>query len=547
MAASAPSPSIRFSRLSLASLVICALVALPMVFVLASLFGPADSGWTHLRETVLADYVRNTLTLMILVGLIATSLGVSTAWLVAATEFPGRKLLSWALVLPLAAPPYVIAYVYTDLLEFSGPVQSLLRDAFNWSAGDYWFPSIRSLPGAALMLSFVLYPYIYLLARAAFTRRSATLFEAARTLGQSPLRAFYRAALPAARPAIIGGLMLVLMETIADYGVVDYFGVQTFSTGIFRTWFALGEKAAAVKLTAWMFLFVIVLIALEKASRRGMTSSALSKDGASHLMPLKGLSAIGATLLCALPVVIGCILPMLVLGRYALTVGDPLIGTRFMGFIGNSFLVATTAALVTTLAALVISYAQRLSPSALSNGTAQFATLGYALPGTMLAIGLLGPLTAVDKSLAGVMQEIFGISTGLLLTGSIFALVYVYMIRFITVAYNACQSGFETIHPSMDAAARVLGAKPGSLLSKVHLPLMRNSLLAAVLLVFVDVMRELPATLLMRPFNFDTLATRVYNLASDERLAEASTAAITIVLIGLVPTILLSVLTNRQR
>ncbi len=533
--------------LVLATWLTSVLVAVPILFVMLSLFTPDNGSWQHLINTTLPGYIGNTFLLMLLVFSFSITLGVTTAWLVATTNFPGRSFMSWALVLPLAAPAYIVAYVYTDLLEYAGPLQSVLRDLTGWTARDYWFPAIRSLPGAALMISLVLYPYIYLFARAAFVQRSATLFEAARTLGKSPLAAFWQVALPAARPAIAGGAALVLMETVADYGVVDYFGVPTFSTGIFRTWFAMGEQIAALKLAAVMFIVVATLVVIERASRRGEVSTSSVRDGSSQRGRLKPFPAALAFFACALPVTLGAVIPVLVLVSHAVKTGDPQLGQSFWPYVNNSLTAATVAAGVATLIALLLSYTQRLNRGRFTQYATQLSTLGYALPGTMIAIGLLAPLSSLDRQVAGFLNTSFDISTGLILTGTIAALVYAYVIRFLTVAFNACNSGLETIHGSLDDAARSLGAAPRELFTRIHLPLLRNSVFAAVLLVFVDVMRELPATLILRPFNFETLATRVYRLASDERLPEASTAALAIVVIGLVPVLLLSFLTRQNR
>ena len=527
---------------SLASLLVSALIAVPILFIVLSLFGPADSAWTHLRQTILPGYISNSLLLMLQVAIYSTLIGVSTAWLIAATEFPGRRLFSWALMLPLAAPAYVVAYVYTDLLEFSGPVQSLLRALTGLEGGEYSFPPIRSLTGAALMLSLVLYPYIYLLARNAFMQRSATLFEAARSLGSSPARAFFTVALPAARPAIAAGLALVLMETLADFGVVDYFGVPTFSTGIFRTWFALGEKAAAMKLAAILLLFVMALVVLEKTTRRG-DSAAYNRDGHLSRPVLAGGQALAALIICGLPILLGCIIPMAVLISQAISVGDPMWGYGFVDFVTNSVTVSLLAVIFAVSAALLLAYAQRIKPGRVTNGATQLATLGYALPGAMLAVGLLTPLSQLDRWLADFFGDTLGWRTGLVLTGTIAALVYAYAVRFLTVAWNSTASGLQQIPSIYDQTARSLGATPLNLIKTIHLPLMQRSVIAAAILVFVDSLRELPATLILRPFNFETLATRVYRLASDERLAEASTAAITIVLAGLIPVLLLN-LTN---
>ena len=530
---------------NLPSLLISGLIAVPMVVVLISLFDFTDPTWQHLRQTTLPLYLNNTLWLMLQVTGYSLLLGVSTAWLTAVTDFPGRRIFSWALLLPLAAPAYIVAYVYTDLLEFSGPIQVLLRDITGWQSSDYNFPQIRSLSGAAIILSLVLYPYVYMLAFAAFQQRSSTLFNAARSLGASPYRAFFKVALPAARPAIAAGLALVLMETLADFGVVDYFAVPTFSTGIFRTWFAMGEKAAAIKLAAMMFIFVIILVLIEKSSRKGDQTN-FTGDRQSHLIKLNKGGAAIAFIVCCLPVLLGFAIPFAILLQLAIETGDPKLGRDFSEFTYNSVYVAALTVLFAVICALILSYSKRIAATKATRVTTRIATLGYALPGALLAVALLTPLSMLDRWLADFMDEQFNWRSGLLITGTVAALIYAYVVRFLTVAYNTTDAGLSRIAPVYDHAAKSLGASSWRLLRQIHLPIVKPSILIAAILVFVDTMRELPATLLMRPFNFETLATRVYRLASDERLAEASTAAITIVIIGLIPIVLLHYLSKKK-
>ena len=525
---------------------IATLVGIPIIVVAAALFTPQSDSWSHLRDTVLIDYVVNTVALTLAVGALAALIGIAAAWTVATREFPGRRLFSWALVLPLAAPAYVVAYVYTDLLEFAGPLQSALRAATGWAAGEYWFPPIRSLPGAALVLSLVLYPYVYLLARTAFETQAASLFEAARVLGARPRRAFVAVALPAARPVIAVGIALAMMETVADYGVVDYFGVSTFTTGIFRTWFALGDRAAALELAAWLFVLALMLVLAEHAARRGRYSNPVARDVAAPRVVLRGVRAILAVVGCSIPLVLGFVVPVVVLASHAAAVGDPLLNRAFGGFVANSVVVAGATAGVATLLAVCLAYSGRLSGGRTTGLALRAATLGYALPGTVVAVGVLVPLALLDKSVARFMAG-YGVDVGLLLTGTVAALVFAYVVRFLTVAYNACHGGMEKVHRNLDAAARTLGATPRRVLAAVHFPLTRAAVASAALLVFIDVMKELPATLILRPFNFETLATRVYRLASDERLAEASTAALAIVLVGVVPVVLLNLSAARRR
>ena len=520
-------------------------VALPIVVLLYSVIAPIDLSdqsaavWPHIRQTVLPTYLFNTFALMILVGTLSAVIGIGTAWLSAKYTFPLSKLLAPALILPLAAPAYVVGYVYAELLEFSGPIQSFIREAFNLQKGDYFFPSIRSLGGAAIVISLVLYPYIYLLARTSFVQQSMSLHEAARVLGANSNRMFWRVALPVARPAVAGGLALVLMETVADYGVVEHFGVPTFTTGIFRTWYAMGEHSAALQLAGWLFIIVALLVSGERFARRGHRFNPVNNQKTQASRPLVGLAGIAATLACAAPVILGFGIPFGILVSHAISVGDPMVGKGFSNLLMNSVYVAALASVVCAIAALWLNYAERLRSGIWMRLMVRIATLGYAIPGMVLAVGLLVPLTFVDRALAGFLREHFDGFSGLVITGSVAGLVFVYVARFLTVSYNSTHTGMEALHYNLDAAARSLGASPNRVLRHIHLPLLRPALLSGLLLVFIDVMKELPATLILRPFNFETLATRVYRLAADERLSEASTAALSIIFLGLIPTALL--------
>ena len=525
------------SGLRLIALLTAALVALPILAVGSFVFaGGTSATWAHLVATVLPDYTGTTLWLCAGVGLGVTLLGVGAAWLVTRHEFAGRALFEWALVLPLAVPAYVMAYTYTDLLQYVGPLQTALREAFGWRRADYSFPEVRSTAGAVLMFSLVLYPYVYLMARTAFIERGGAMIEVARSLGLSPWQAFLRVSLPLARPAIAGGVALALMETLADFGTVSYFAVQTFTTGIYRAWFSLGDRVAAAQLAAVLLLFVVGVLALERASRGGRRFADTSlRRGVSGRVVLGGGRAALAVAACALPLVGGFLLPAGLLLRMALREGDAQFGERFIRLAGNSVLLAGVTALLALALALLIGYAARTERGATLRWAHRLAGLGYALPGSVIAVGVLIPVTRLDHALAAALQQVFGWQVGLLLTGSIAALVYACLVRYLTAAMQAVDSGLARITPAMDQAARSLGHTPAQTLRRVHLPLLRGPLLTAGLLVFIDVMKELPATLVMRPFNFDTLATQAYTLAADERLAEASTAALAIVAVGLLP------------
>ncbi len=527
-------------RWSLGAWIIAALAAIPILTIVVSAPSGGIDSLLELASTILTNYLINTSALMLLTALVAGVIGVGTAWLISAARFPGRRILAWALVLPLAVPAYIAAYIYADLLSFTGPVQSLLRAATGWALGEYSFPQIRSLPGAALILGLVLYPYVYLLARAAFSAQSLGQFRAARSLGAAPLRAFTRVALPAARPAIAGGLALVLMETVADFGVAEYFAIPTFSTGIFRSWLAMGDKQLALKLAAFMLVFVIALVVFEASSRRGRTDSRDAARSDEALVALNGWQQALALTFCALPVLLGFGIPAAHLVVLALETGDQMNAATLWSYAQDSLTLGLSAALVCTIAAVVLAFAQRRSNSRITRFAIRVATLGYALPGALLAVGLLAPLGVFDQAITRFSRDTFGFTHGLLLTGTSAILIYALSVRFLTVAFNSVSGGFEKVPPSLDAAARSLGAGPGEVMRRIHIPLLTPSLAAAAALVFIDTLRELPATLILRPFNLETLATRVYRLASDEKLAEASTASLLILAAGLIPVLMLN-------
>ena len=539
------------NRWSLGALAIAALAGLPIAAIGWSALvdgGGSGEALGDLARTVLPAYIANTVLLMALAGAVAGVIGTLTAWLIAATRFPGRNILSWALVLPLALPAYIAAYVYADMLDYAGPVQSALRGLTGWGVHDYALPDIRSLGGGALVFGLVLYPYVYLMARTAFATQSVTQFRAARSLGAAPWRAFREVALPAARPAIAGGLALVLMEVLADFGVAEYFAIPTFSTGIFRSWLAMGDKPAALKLAGIMLLFVIALVAIEAATRRGRTDS---RDGLAPRReeePLVALSPLGKALAfvaCLVPVVLGFLLPAFYLLALAATPEAQGAAGDLATYAGGSLRLGLMTASLCLVAALLLAFARARSGTGVTAGAIRLATLGYALPGALLAVGLLAPLGAVDVTLTRFARDSLGWSGGLLLTGTSAILVYALGVRFLTVAYNSVSGGLSRIPPGLDAAARSLGAGPGRVLARIYAPLLAPSLAGAAALVFIDTLRELPATLILRPFNLETLATRTYRLASDERLIEASIPALILLAAGLLPVLVLNRLGKR--
>jgi iron(III) transport system permease protein len=523
--------------LLLASLAVALLVSVPILGVLSNLFAAgegADGTFAHLWSTVLPEYMLNSVYIAAIVALLAGAGGVGCAWLVAAFDFPCKRIFEWALVLPLAMPAYVVAYAYTDFLQFSGPVQSALRATFGWQAREYWFPQIRSVGGAGILFAMVLYPYVYLLARNAFLERSPRMWDAARTLGMGPWQAFFRVSLPLARPAAVAGIALALMETLADYGAVAYFGVPTLTTGIYKSWYAFSDRTAAAQIAAVLLIAVTVLMLLEQKSRgRARYYAVGSRSKMQAPAILHGLPAWASTVFCAVPVLLGFLVPVAILLHLMLKEENVEFGLRYFGWLENTVVLAGITALIAIVICVLLAYAARVTRSRVQAACNRIVSMGYAIPGAVIAVGILIPLARLDA---------WGSERGMnfVLTGSVMALVYAYLVRFLAVSYQSVQAGLVKITPSMDASARILGHGLGAMLLRVHVPLLWRSVLTAGLLVFVDVVKELPATLTVRPFNFDTLAVITHQLAADERLGEAALPAFTIVMIAFIPVIVLA-------
>ncbi|MDO3721977.1 iron ABC transporter permease [Marinobacter sp. chi1] len=524
------------------ALLTTAILALPVLSVIFLAFFPEENIWPHLLETTLPRYLITTIELMLGVGVLTLVIGLATAWTVTMCEFPGRKFFEWALLLPFAVPAYVIAYVYTSLLDYAGPVQTTLRDWYGWNnASDYWFPEIRSLEGAILMIGLVLYPYVYLLARAAFLEQSPSLFAVSRSLGHSAVSTFFKVVLPIARPAVAVGLSLVLMETLNDFGTVDFFAVQTLTAGLFDTWMNLGNLGGAAQIATTMLAFVVILVTLERYSRRRQQQFA-ARDNRDPIQRFT-LSAPRqwiCVLVCLVPVLFGFLIPGGTLAFYAWDYFEESWNPDFIQNTLNSLFLSGTAAITTLLIGITLAYSRRLHNTRSMKILMRLSSLGYAMPGAVLAVGVIVPLAGFDNWLDSWFREAFGISTGLLLSGSAFAVVFAYTVRFLAVSAGSVESALQKITPSMDMASRSLGHSPGKTLIRVHLPMLRGTLLTAALVVFVDCMKELPATLILRPFNFETLATYVYQFASDERLYHSALPALIIVLAGIIPIILMS-------
>ncbi len=524
------------------------LFSIPLAVVFGSLFFPEYEVWEHLRATVLTDYIGNSLALLVGVGFFSLLLGVLPAWMVTMYRFPLSRQLEWALLLPMSMPAYIIAYSYTGALDVAGPLQTMLREFTGWQYRDYWFPEVRSLGGAIAMLSLVLYPYIYLLARAAFIEQSVCVLEVSRTLGCNAFDAFRRVALPLARPAIMVGLSLVVMETLADYGTVQYFGVSAFTTGIFRTWFGLGNSLAAAQLSALLLVFVAVFLYLEKRSRKqaryhhtGSTYSSLMQQ---RLTKGQGFIAL---VICVMPLVFGFIVPVSLLINWAMDTYAEVLGKDFYLLLFHSLLLAFVTSVLALAIALFMAYSNRNNQSLLNRIMVRFVSMGYAIPGTVIAVGVLIPFAWFDNSLDALLMESLNISSGLLISGTVFTLVFAYLVRFLAVSINTVEAALVKIKPVMDEVAKTTGMRAGTIVKRIHIPMMRGSLLTALLLVFVDVLKELPATLILRPFNFNTLAVRTYELANEELLAEAAVPALAIVIAGIIPVIIISNSISRSR
>jgi iron(III) transport system permease protein len=517
--------------------VLVAVILAPILAVVLIALGGSGAAIAHLSGTVLASAALHTFMLAFLCAVLTLVMGTATAWLITMYRFPGRAILDRLLVLPLAMPTYIVAYCYADALDYAGPVQSALRSAFGWqTAADYWFPEVRSIGGAALILASVLYPYVYLTARASFVQQSVCALEVARTLGQSAMGTFWAIALPLARPALAAGVALVAMEVFNEFGAVRHLGVSTLSSAIYDTWLQRSDLAGAAQIAVVVLGFVLAALLCERSLRGGALSH--HTTGRYRSIPFQDIDGIRgyiAATLCALPFLFGFLIPALILINQALRHGFGSSAVTFFEAAKNSALLATLAAIIAVLIAVFMSYARRVASNGLNRVAVRAAGFGYAVPGTVLALGLLIPLAALDNRIDAVMRSAFGISTGLLLSGSIFAITLAYVIRFLAVALSAIESGLDRISPNLDAAARSLGETALSALRRVHVPILMPALGAAGLLVFVDAMKELPATLLLRPFDFETLATQVYGFAALEQVEQGAVCALAIVATGLIP------------
>ncbi len=533
--------ALRFDIWSLGAVLVGGIVLVPMLAVVWIAFHPTENIWPHLLSTVLPRYFTATLRMMLGVGLLSAAMGAGAAWLVVMYRFPGSRSLDYALLFPMAIPAYVGAYALVDFLDYAGPLQTALRVSFGLrDARDYWFPEINSEPAAILVLSAALYPYVYLMTRAALREQSGASYEVARSLGLGSWGMFWRLGLPLVRPAIAAGVALTMMETVADFGTVSTFGVQTLTTGVFSTWLNGGNAGGAAQIAGVILSLVLVLLSIEYVSRRNARFHRPSRASRPVTpIQLRGAWAWVATGLCAVPFLLGFALPTAVMLGHALAKPQMWLAPGLLQAALNTVIVGGIAAMLTVSAALFLVYGVRMAGRSLARAVLPLTTLGYAMPGAVLAVGLLVPLAALDHRVADLVLALTGHDPGLMLTGTSAAIVLAYLVRFFGIAQGAVDSAFGRISPSLPMAARSLGRGIGGTLRDVYLPLMRGSVLTALLLVFVECVKELPATLLLRPFNFNTLATRVYELASLERIGEAAPAALIVTVMGLAAVALL--------
>lgn len=537
-------PRAGVSGLSIATLTLAAMVSMPLIAIFCIAATGGIDGWHHLLVNVLPRVGVQTLALLVMTGLTCAVFGIIAAWLVSSFQFPLRRLVSFALVLPLAIPSYLAAYAFGEFLDFTGPVQTALRSLLGYqSIKDYWFPDVRSLGGAVLVLSSVLYPYVYLSVRAAFGLQGRLATEAARTLGASPLRIFLTVQLPMARPAIIIGLALVMMETLNDIGAVEYLGVRTLTFAIYETWLNRGNLAGATQIASVLILIVVALIITERKARSRQRFTAAKSTAMKQRFALKALppaTGWAATAFCLLPVLCGFAIPALVLGGYALKRLGALADPKLIKALAHSLEVSICAAIITLVFGFLFAYVQRINASPFARVASRVGSLGYGIPGTVLAIGVLLPLSAFDNALDGLLRAHLNISTGLLLSGTAFAIIYAHSVRFVTLSEGTIDAGFQKLSPHVDMAARTLGRTRSRTLVDVLLPNIRPAAVTAALLVFIESLKELPATIMLRPFNFNTLATLVYENASRSKVQDASIPALIIIAAGLIPVLFVS-------
>jgi len=513
----------------------------PVALVLSSLFGQYSENWSHLYNYVLSDYIINSFLLITGVSILTSLIGIVTSWLVTNFNFSGKKFFEWALILPLSVPPYILAYTYTGLFDASGSANTFLIEIFNLDKSTIIFPNIRNIYGAITVFSFTLYPYVYLICRMAFVNHSRSIIESGRVLGLSRFGAFFKLSIPLIRPAIIAGLALVIMETLSDFGAVDHFAIATFTTGIFRTWYGMYDLETAMQLASFLLIFITIVLFTERISRRKMSftfENSLYKK--TDILKLRGIKNLSAFVICFLPIFMGFLLPIIELINWSISYKLDFFNSKFIKTSMNSITLAFVAALLCSMFALIINYSIRFQKNSFLSFLSTSLSLGYAFPGLILAVGIIQLLTFVDSLL--ITQ-----SLGLILTGSILGLIIAYIIKSYAMASSTIDSSYQRISTYVDDVSKTLGITGWKMLFKIHFPLIKTGVLTSTLLVISEVIKELPATLILRPFNFDTLAVSAYIYASEERMFEAAAPSIAIVMVGLLPIYFLSRMIRESR
>lgn len=537
----------RGSKLSVFSLVITLFIIVPLFIIVSEFFGPSTETWDHFVSTLVTGYLKNSLLLMAGTAAGTFIMGAGTAWLVSMYEFPGRRFLSWALVMPIAIPAYINGYTWAGMLDYTSPLYTFLRERFAFDTGAFLFFDLLTPKGVILIFSISLYPYVYLISRAFFMNQSAVMMETAASMGRTPVQSFFLVALPMARPAIVAGITLVLMEVLNDYGLVRYFGVETFTTGIFSAWFAFGDQGTALRLAGWLLVMVLIIIVVEKAQRGRARFDIVGGSFRPLRRRRPGKTAAAAiSAVVYLPFLFGFLLPFLTLVWWTTETAAVVVDTSFIRLTANSFLLGAAASVTGMATAVIILFALRVNRSKFMYLLARLATMGYALPGAVVAIGILIPLLMVDSWMRPLLDRLpWGMGT-VMISSSVFALLYAYLVRFLAVGYNNLEAGYERISLSIDESAASLGSSNSRTFRKLHLPLLKASLLGGGLLIFVDVLKELPLTLILRPFNFDTLAIRAFEYASDERVTQSAPAALIVILTGMIPAFLMNRLLTKK-
>jgi len=513
----------------------------PILIILSSVFADYSENWSHIYEYVLADYILNSLILVSGVSILVMTIGSLTAWLVTNYQFFGKRFFEWGLILPLAIPPYILAYTFTGLFDSYGTMNEIARSVFNLKQNEMLFPNIRNIYGAIIVFSFTLYPYVYLICRTAFLNQSRSMFEVGRTLGLSQASIFLKLALPLVRPALIAGTMIVAMETLSDFGAVDHFAISTFTTGIFRTWYGMYDLTTAMQLASMLLIFITFCLIIERVSRKNASYSTIGSNF--KPTPVKRLSSLGSSVcffVCFVPIFIGFILPVLEILNWSLRFNTSFVNEQFFSISLNTVLLSILSAILCTFIAMIINFSIRYKNSPLIKSINPFLNIGYAVPGLILAVGIVQLFVFLDNNILNTFEGYF-------LTGSLFGLIFAYIIKSYALANSTYEAGYQKISQTIDDSARILKSTGLNLLLRVHFPILKTSFFTSILLVTSEVVKELPATLILRPFNFETLAVSTYIYASEERMVEAAAPATAIILIGLIPIFFISQMIRASR